>query len=236
IWPARIMIICIWAALNGLGLLTGGLFRLFQISFSIWFLYGTTALFFIGIIIFPSRERKQEYRNFYFAHKRSDLILVFSTYLMLIWMGNNMNSYFYSTGNVYAASGITLPGKEERPSLKPSLKNILYGLVKKFTGRYKLHGKMKERAKAIRKQYQELSQAGKVILIILSVIVALFLMGLLIGLSCSISCSGDDGLAILVFLLGTFLIVFLLIKLIHRIIHGPKKSKTEPTVSPTTSV
>lgn len=234
-WPSRLMIICIWAALNGLGILTGDLFRFFQISFSIWILYGATALFLIGIITYPSKDRKQEYRNFYFAHKTSDLILVLSTYLMLIWTGNNMNNYFYSTENAYAASSIKIPGREQRPALKLPLKNILSGVAKKFTGRYKLYGKMKERFKTLRKQYQEFSPAEKVILIILSVIVAIFLMSLVGALSCNISCSGDDGLALLVFLLGSFVIIFLFIKVIHRILKGPKKPKPEPNASPTTS-
>jgi hypothetical protein len=93
--------------------------------------------------------------------------------------------------------------------------------------------KLKERKKLLKQQIRaiknadDMSDGGKVALIILCVLLAIVLAYGVAALSCSLSCSGAEGAAVVVAILGAAGIVFLTIFLIRGIVRKSKKSKSK---------
>jgi hypothetical protein len=89
---------------------------------------------------------------------------------------------------------------------------------------------LKEQIRAIKKD-KDVSNAGKVALIILSVAVALGLLYLIAVLACDLSCSGSEGAATVLMIGGAGLVVFLFILALGAIL-GKKKRQKKPVSSP----
>lgn len=233
---ARITIISIYVLLHIISLILGNWLTISHITLPASFFYSIALLFFTGVIIYPPLEKKHQYRHFYIARKTADGILAFSTFLMMIWVANNIETFRFATNEAYAATIHPVKREAKQPLLKTifSLKNPLFKLLPKVDVNSKVFKKLKANIHTIRQAYKDTSKGGKIALIILSILVATGLLMLLAGLSCNISCSGSDGLAILVAVLGTALIIFLFVKVLQAINRGPRKPKPEPP--PTTQV
>jgi hypothetical protein len=226
-WAARFVIICSFLILNFIGLFLGDALTISQIAIPSLWIYVIGFIFFAGFITYPSRKQKSKYKNYYKKQKSSDLLLVSTTFLLIICFGNhynlpkNQSPFGFTYANATALTIIANP-QLHKTSIDPSPKKKT-SLIKKWKS------KLKENIRTIRREYKDATPGERTALIVLSIIVAFALFLLVLSASCSLSCSGSDGAALLVALLGTGLIVFLLVKVIKRINRGgPKKPKTEP--------
>jgi len=235
-WPARFIIVAIYVLLNIIGFYLGDLLTVSHITLPVSFFYIVALLFFIGVIIYPSYKRKEEYRNFYVARKTADGLLAFTTFLMIVWVANTIATPDFSPNNAYAATISPVKAEAKKPLFKKmlSLKNPLLKLLPGFDKNAKAFKKLKANIQTLRKAYKEPAHGEKIALIILVSLIASALILLLLSLSCNLSCSGSEGLALLVAVLGTGLVIFLLIKVVRRINNGPRKPKPEPITTQAT--
>jgi hypothetical protein len=231
-WPARFIIIGSFFILNLIGLFLGDALTLSQITIPSLWIYAIGFIFIAGFITYPSRKQKSKYKNYYKKQKSFDLLLISTTFLLIICFGNhsnlskNQSPFGFTYANATALTVISNP-ELNKTSIDPSPKKKT-SLIKNWKR------KLKENIKTIRREYKDATPGERTALIVLSIIVAFALFLLVLSASCSLSCSGSDGAALLVALLGTGLIVFLLVKVIKRINRGgPKKPKTEPQPSTT---
>ena len=82
---------------------------------------------------------------------------------------------------------------------------------------------LRQRIKAYRKAYKEMTKSQKTWAIIGVVILAgLVAMGVA-ALACNIACSGSEGIALILVILGFVGAIIGAVKLIQRITRGPKK-------------
>ena len=228
-WSARILIVLSFVILTIAGITTGILLDSLNITIPAAVLIISFLIYFAGIIFYPSKsERKKIIASlFYKKQKTCDFILAASTFSMLICISNDRFrsiQYFSPLQAATASKPITpadstLKAYKSITAFSASLKNET-GKSLKWKEKKKL---LKEQIRAIKKS-GELSQGGKIALIILSVIVALGLLYLVAVLSCSISCNGSAAAALIVGIGGAALVTFLLIIVIRGIL-GKKKKK-----------
>ncbi len=228
----RFLIGLLYVVLNLLALFLGDLLFSADIVLPILFIYLPLALFFTGLIIYPVKERKHSYKNFYFQQKSADLLLAVSTFLIVVYGGNAFNKTSQTPLSSAYATSFSIPSnKLVNTSSKIESKEESKPAAKKPVSKKELKKKLKSKWKEFRKHYKESTKGEKAALIILSIIIAAGLLLLLAGLSCELSCAGSDGAAVVVGLLGTGLIIFLLVRVIQRINRGPrvKKAPAETT-------
>ncbi len=237
-WPARIIIIVSFVLLNGLGIVTGLLLRDLQVI-----LPSATLLFFVslyagGVLFYPRKKRTvdgQARSIYYRRQKTCDMLLVGSTFLLIVYLANQPRQLF-NYPPLFASAMATTPSLPKDSSLR-SFKpiNAFAASMKDENGKLL---KWKERKKMLKEQIRaikndkEPSPGGKTGLIILSVIVALGLIGLVGSLACTISCGGSEALAIVVLIGGTALVVALLVYVIRRIMGKSKKQIKNPETGP----
>lgn len=168
---------------------------------------------------------------FYARQKTCDFLLAFSTFLILIYIGNRPAVLFQSSPFSYASNTMTkiVPGDSSLTSYK-SIREFSAsirdkeGKLLKWKERKNL---LKEQVRSIKKA-DTLSEGGKAGLIVLSVLVAIGLLALVAGLACNLSCNGSEGAAALVGIGGTALIIFLLFLVIKGIKKNRKVSEKTP--------
>ncbi|MGN6540520.1 MAG: hypothetical protein ACTHKY_06890 [Ginsengibacter sp.] len=211
---ARLSIVVIYFLLNVIGICTGDILHSMEIILPFSFYLMCIVVVFAGLIIYPSKKNKSKYTNFYTKQKRADCLLIFMTFLLVIYTGNSLNnSQFENKLNpVYASS---LIGKNSYGTFVSQKKETRKNF-KKFI-------------KDLRKKYKDASKTQKTIGILLAILFACGLTVVLGGLACSISCSGSEALAFIVFFIGLGGIIFGLIKLIQQIKRGPKKKQIQST-------
>lgn len=230
-WPARFIIVASFLILNCIGLFLGDALTASGTTISSIWIYAISFIFIAGFVTYPSRKQKKVYKNYYSRQKTSDLILVSTTFLLIICFGNhyNLSKNQSPFGFIYAnaaelTSVNTTPTYET--SIEPSPKKKI-SLIKKWKN------KLKENIRTIRREYKDATPGERTALIVLSIVVALGLFLLVLSASCSLSCAGSDGAALVVALLGTGLVVFLLVRVIKRINRGgpklPKKVEAQTT-------
>jgi hypothetical protein len=237
-WPARIIIVVSFILLNGLGIITGLLMRDIEII-----LPSAALLFFISlyagsVLLYPRKKSAlngQARALFYRRQKTCDMLLVGSTFLMVVYLANHPGqvlNYSPPFTSVMAASApllkdsslkTYLPIKAFSASMRDESGKLLKWKVRK--------NMLKEQIRAIRHS-GEPSPGGKAALIILSVIVALGLITGVAFLACSISCGGSEALAIVVLISGTALVVVLLVHIIRKIMGKSKKQIKNPESGP----
>lgn len=224
----RCFIGLLYIVLTLLGLFLGDLVFSANITLPVLFIYGPFALFLTGLILYPVKERKHSYKNYYFQQKSADLLLAVSSFLLIVYGGNAMNKTCnISFSGAYATSFSIPANQPEKTNSRMETKEDSKPGVNKPVSKKELKKKLKSKWKEFRKHYKESTKGEKTALIILSVIIAAGLLLLLAALSCEISCSGAEGAAIAVGILGTGLIIFLLVRVIQRINRGPRV-KPEP--------
>lgn len=210
LWQARLLIIGIHVVMTVLALRLG--LRLFvngfQFSDAIQLLF--VGIFLLGWAVYPISRQQSSYAR----RKFSDLLLAFSTFLMLTALGNQIPT-FLEIGTPAKEARAAFIVLKEKPEAKAafSLKE-----VRKYAKNY-----FKSRLEKLKK---EKAEGNQTLLIILTIIGALGLLYLLAGLACSISCNGAEGVAIAVFIAGLAGIVWLTILLIRKITGRRRKMAT----------
>lgn len=212
---ARFTIIACYLFLNIIGLFLGDLIHSFKIEFTPLFFGFVTLMTIFGWMIYPSKSRKYQYKNFFARQKSADLLLISATFLFIVYVGNSLNSHRNSYPNSLQAASIVHTNTGTNVSANTVAKTNL--------SKKSLRKKIRTEFKKLRKAYKESSDSQKTIYIILAVLAAAGLVWLLSAAACSISCSGSEALAIVVFTLGLGGIVFGLVKLIQRITRGKPK-------------
>lgn len=217
----RLVMVVLFLLLILVGIFLGDVLFSTGISLTTIFLYISFVLFFIGLFIYPSKQKKQQYVNFYKRHKMADLLLVTSTFFFIVYGGNNLNQVNENNSQaLYAASysltannSLILPAKSiDKP-------------VKNYFSKKEVRKILKEKVRELRKQYKNSTKGEKIALIALSVLVAIGLISLIAVLACNLSCSGSDALAIIVAIGGIGLVSFLLVRVIQRITRGSRKKE-----------
>lgn len=230
---ARMLIIVSFVLLNVLGIATGNLLSSLDISIPELVLYLFVAAAAAGFIFYPSRSFKEQRSKaaFYVRQKSCDLLLAGSTFFMIVCIANQPGHLFRSIQPLHATTAATtsLPKDSTLKNYKSitafaaSMKNE-NGKPLKWKERKKL---LKDQVRAIRDS-EEMSQAAKILLIILSVIVAAALILGVATLACNIACSGSEALAIVVGVVGIGLVVWLLIVVIRNILGKKGKKVKDP--------
>ena len=233
LWPARIAITLIKLSLVSLGIFIG--FNLNDIHYSLppVFFYSSSIALLVVTFLYPHRKNNTRYfskKQFYLYQKISDIVAGTCSFILVVAVVNH--EYRVITCDPAYAS---LPSK--RINQKPTAAEILSSL------QYRDKSDLKRFEKRILKREFEKqlgiyltsklkndnNKAEKAALIILAIVAAVGLTFLLAALACDISCSGNDGLAILVGVVGFAAIVWLLLIAI-RAINKSHKEKVKETV------
>jgi len=240
IWPARIIIVAGILILNGAAILTGLLLKDLHVEIPASFFIVLVFISLMATFCYPAKKYKENFtpQAFYKRQKTNDVILLSAAFCMFVCISNHKNpveTYFQALNAVSASKPTspkdsTLKNYKSVTAFSASIKDE-NGKLLKWKERKKL---LKEQVKAIKKS-KEISDGGKVALIILSVIVALGLVYLVAALACSLSCSGSDAAAVIVGIGGGALVIFLLILAIRAITGKKKKTiKSPPENQPAT--
>lgn len=231
---SRVIIILSFILLTIIAYFTGTWFSDLGVIIPPVILFIALLLYLISIIAYPRRSgthKKYRPKFFYVRQKGCDIVLAASTFIMMICLANNTDSFIYSfaPANAISVNSNVLPKDSSVKTFK-SLKEFSSsmkdkeGKMLKWKERKKL---LKEQVRGIKKT-ENLSKGDKGGLIVLSVLVALGLLTLIGALSCSIYCSGSEGAAILVGIGGSALVILLLVITIKAIKKGKKVPKEEP--------
>lgn len=212
---ARLIIILSYGVLNVLALFLGDIVHSINIEFTPTFYLFALALTLTGWIFYPSKSRKNEYRNFFKRQKSADFILLTATFLFTAYFGNTLNNQGNTLLNPVQAISIIHPSSTSNISNSAKAKTSF--------SKKSLKQKIRAEIKSIRKTYKDSTKSQKTLQIIAVVFLALALIYVLGGLSCSIACSGSEALAYIVFFLGLGGIIFGLVKIIQRITRGKPK-------------
>lgn len=165
-------------------------------------------LLIMAIIFYPSKEMRRKLRaKLYTRQKTCDISIAVSVFMLVCFTINREKIIEW---NVYTPLHGTYISFKELKEGAPAKKT-----VSKKQARKEL--------RALRKNLRKDKDAFTALYVALVIIGSIGLFVLLAVLACSISCSGNDGLALLVLLVGTFGIVFLATKLITHIIRRRKK-------------
>lgn len=233
-WAARIIIIVSFILLGVSGTAAGLLLRSLEISVSFPVLLGFIVLYASGFLLYPVKRKSSGFYAFYRRQKIGDLLMVFSTFMMIAGIANQPGHLTFHLPSFSPASAAesTLPkdsaykqyksGKEFAAAVRDENGNLLTWKERKKM--------LKEQVRAIKRD-PDTSPAAKVALIFLCVLLALGLAYLVAALACSLSCSGMVGGAIVVAVLGAGLIIWLTVSLIRSIL-GKKTVKKNPESAP----
>ena len=106
-WQARVSIVIIFILLNALGILIGRLLHQLNIVFPPALLYIFTGVFLSLFFIYPQRNVKRRTLNrkqFYAWQKSCDFLLATSTLLLVCFLGNRPEKFFFNTSVVHATT------------------------------------------------------------------------------------------------------------------------------------
>lgn len=212
---ARIIIVFSYIFLNILGLFLGDILFSLNLVFSPLFYVFTILTTLTGWMIYPTRSRKNEYRNYFVRQKSADFILICATFLFTVYLGNSMNTTRNSIFNPVHAISIIHTSESIIVGNNSTAKVSLY--------KKSLRQKIRAEIKNIRKAYKNAGKSEKTGYIIVAIFCALILFYGVTALACSISCSGSEALAWVVFGVGLGGIIFGLVKIIQRINRGKPK-------------
>lgn len=229
-WTARFLIVFSLLIINCIGLFLGDALVVAKFIVPSLWVYGLAFLFIMGFVTYPSKNERSRYKNFYRRRKGSDLLLLSTTFLLIICFGNH-----YELERNQSPFHFTYAGASEiKANALSTNENLIVPSTKKKSSLIKQwKKKLKDNIRTIRKEYKDASPGEKAALIVLTLIVAVALLWLVASLSCNLSCSGSDGAAVVVALLGTALIVFFAVRVIKRINRGkPNKANATTRLNP----
>lgn len=234
-WTSRCIIVSAFIIMNALGIITGILFNSLHVTVSSLFLVLSILVFLLAWLIFPSKGEKRntvEKNRSYILQKTCDFVLIVCTFVLFVFFGNHQTSPVnYVVLSASATNTFSLP-KDSSNTYKSidEFKKMMTdenGKTLKWKERKKL---LKKQIKAIKKA-DDMSDGGKVLLIILCVLLALVLAYGVAALACSLSCSGAEGAAVVVAILGLAGVILLTVFLIRGIVRRSKKDKTRDVKS-----
>ena len=220
VWLTRFIILFIYVLLNIVGLTTGDMLFDAGIELNQAFFLLCIGLTILGVFIYPRHNKKRSSPKLYRLHKSADAILGAATFLLIVFIGNQLNAVtginpvngaqLVSTTVDNNKSFLTVHPKENKKAIaeKKKRNKLSFREWKK---------QMKAGITIIRNAYRQDKNGERILLISLSVVVAVILILLLAALSCEIACAGAEALAIILFIAGTFGIVFALVRVIQRI-------------------
>lgn len=220
VWQSRLIIISIYLLLNGIGWLTGNLLLEIGVALGQGTAYLLSFLFILSVMLYPVHKNRQRHKNIYANRKMVDILLSSITFYFIVFTANQNNPYINQNSWVRATviKNTNSSFIEEKPQAKAPIPNKSLRTKKPV---------LKKLLHQIKKQYRKADTAGKVGLIALAILIAIILIYLLGALSCSIACSGSEGLAYVIFFLGTGAVIFFLVRIIRRIIKGNPNKPTE---------
>jgi len=223
-WIARFLIAGGLILLSCIGILTGILLRDIQLSLPMATMPVIMMMTVVAFIFYPGKHLKRKrinsslfYIAYFFRQKTCDFFLLFSTFCMIVYIGNRQEIIIFNFWQVKAAvigrdiSKVDTPYKSISEFSR--LMNDKNGKLLKWKERKKL---LKQQVKAIR-QSNETSKGQKIFLIVLSIVIAVGLSLLLAALACNLACSGSEALAIVVAAGGAALVAILLTYVIKKI-------------------
>ena len=212
---ARLIIILSYIVLNLLALFLGDIIHSLNIEFTPTLYLFAVVLTLTGWMLYPSKSRKNEYRNFFKRQKSADFILLSATFLFTAYFGNTLNNPENTHLNPAQAISVIHPSRTSNISNSTTAKTSV--------SKKSLRQKIRSEIKNIRKAYKDSSKSQKTGYIIVAVFVALVLLYGVAILACNLGCSGYEALAYVVFFLGLGGIIFGLVKMIQRITRGKPK-------------
>lgn len=227
-WVARVLITVIKLLLISAAIFLGLQIRASGIILSpMWFYLSLTA-FLLVTIYYPGVSQKRfRHGNAFYIHRKSfDFTAVILSFLMVMYISAYQQNPI--TENTLHAS---FAGKKikKQPTAEEVLASLEYRDKSSLTRVEKRVLKKEFRKQLgvylISKATGKKDDAEKAALIILVIIAAIGLGALLAALACNISCSGNDGLAILVGVLGLAGIILLSVYLINQINKKGKPKK-----------
>ena len=225
-WSARVIIVLATVLMNACILYAG--FRLEQSGIilpSALFLLAML-VYLLGVLYYPEKNQRISIgaHRFYIRQKACDGIVLGAGLVMFLLIGNSPDpvKQYFSNGRT-AAAMVPATYKDSQFSSKLKMMVAFANSMRDEHGNMKKWKERKVLLKKQLKQIREMSDGGKVGLIILSVLVAIGLLFLILGLACNLSCSGNDGAAVFVGVGGTVLIIFLLVLVIRGIYPGKRR-------------
>ncbi len=207
---ARLLIIAAHIILTWLALRLGLKLFVYDIHITDSLLILFSALAVVGWLCYPTSARRQHY----WRYKTCDLLLVLSTFLMCLTIGNRLPDHLAIAPSATATFTVLRPD---------AATNNHWG--HKWKQSFKTY--IQYRVATLKKQRNSVEPA---LFIGLTILGALLLVLLLVALSCSIACSGSETLAIVVFIfgfMGIVLLTFSVIKAINR-----KAKQQQPKLEP----
>jgi hypothetical protein len=185
-----------------------------------WFLI---SVYLIALFTYPSKNQKvtrYNIRQFYIRQKTCDLLLISTTFILIIQQGNQalifrniplLNSFSSSTQAAVPVR-ILSTNLDSSEGLKESIKKNDLSEGAKKDVRKSLKLKLSSFIKKHRKNAED-DRLGWTILAVMGGIALLLLIAVL---SCNLSCSGAEGAALLLGIGGGGLVIFLFIKLMIK--------------------
>lgn len=226
---ARLIIIFSWIAINIIGITLGKKLSDIDIYTGSNFIIISVIIYLIARIAYPTKKNNKTFvnrSNYYVWQKSCDIILSFSTFMMLIYIGNQLigkNTTENTKFNFTTANG-AIP----RDSLKNSS-----DYHKKITALSStIENKnltWKEKRKELRKELKAVGKKnGKIDaeaagLIFLLVLLGAALLLVVAFFACGISCSGDEGGAMMLLIFGGTGVIVGIGLLIRNVLRKRKK-------------
>jgi hypothetical protein len=217
---ARALIIVSYLLLNAMGFAVGSTTG----PLPSWLSWLVLVPFLVALVLYPSKNQKNRYVNFYRARKTADLVMVTASFLLIVSAGSR-----YDVVQPHVSQQAAIASMQAPAVKKPGGKKFSIHLGSKgfFARHWK---KIKTGVQEIRTALRQPGGAGKAALVILTILGALLLLYIVAAISCSVACSGAEGLAFTIALLGTAGVVFLTVVVIRRIMNRPKKTP-EPEIT-----
>ena len=195
-----------------------------------WFLFILGNVFFIAYFIYPYRgDKKGLFKHSYYKQKVLDFTLVSSAGLALI-VGMNLFCNAQD-GRVKTDRGeaklIALKLQSEPPPASDHLMTKITNSVKE--SRAELRAELKSLKSEFKQQSGEFGLA--MLKFFLTIVLIFLFLALLFGvtfLSCSVSCSGNEGLGIVIALLGLVGSIWLLVIAIKAIFRIRRRNRAAP--------
>lgn len=220
-WPSRIMIILSHLLLTVFALRIGVIFTDARIRLPSFVFPLAGISFGIALLTYPSKKGRGINSSKWLLYKRrkiADLVLIISTFIMVIQLGNNIsNQTIQPLENLLGTKAVACYVKANDKVVQ----QIEVNESKPIISHRNKFG-LKEKRSIIKAMLENFfsekygnDAGGKTGLGILLIIGSIALVFLIAALACELSCSGAEGAAVLVGVLGAAGVVFLIVKAIQ---------------------
>ena len=232
--PARLLIALCHLALISLGIISGIATYLEDFAIPSRVLYILFIVFAIAFIFYPLRGKTEGLLKYSWKRRvKHDIILVLS-YACILTCGVNQFA-FQPISSQESALEVRLmifkPGGETQTLTKKESRNMFAQTVKGY------RAEIKTQLKLLKAEWKE-SKGKKDNLVPVKILLVLLVLGVALAaaagigsLACELSCSGQEGLAVIVAIVGSIAIILLSILAIRAIVKMGKKHVIPPDTS-----